>query len=121
MYESPCKVNDQGFIGLRLHRGCDSVNTNACLFAGTPHDCLVKLWVVGIVARFAIGIRGIVKSEGNHHFGSEERKKISISKRTCQFLYLSLTGIMFVVVFALLIYSIVEFRGRARDAGREPA
>lgn len=31
------------------------------------------------------------------------------------------TGIIFVVVFALLVYSVVKFRGRATDAGREPA
>jgi cytochrome c oxidase subunit II len=31
------------------------------------------------------------------------------------------TGIIFVVVFVLLVYSIVKFRGRAKDAGREPA
>jgi len=34
---------------------------------------------------------------------------------------LVITGIIFVVVFALLIYAIVKFRGRAVDAGREPA
>jgi cytochrome c oxidase subunit II len=34
---------------------------------------------------------------------------------------LVITGIIFVVVFALLVYSIVKFRGRAVDAGREPA
>jgi cytochrome c oxidase subunit 2 len=34
---------------------------------------------------------------------------------------LVITGIIFVVVFVLLTYSIVKFRGRARDAGREPA
>src|ERR1700689_2238869 len=34
---------------------------------------------------------------------------------------LVITGIIFVVVFALLIYSVVKFRGRAMDAGREPA
>src|SRR5271156_3838871 len=32
-----------------------------------------------------------------------------------------ITGIIFVVVFALLAYSVVKFRGRAKDAGREPA
>ncbi|MGC1478301.1 MAG: cytochrome c oxidase subunit II transmembrane domain-containing protein, partial [Terriglobales bacterium] len=32
-----------------------------------------------------------------------------------------ITGIIFVVVFALLVYSVVKFRGRAGDAGREPA
>ena len=34
---------------------------------------------------------------------------------------LVITGIIFVVVFALLVYSVVKFRGRAVDAGREPA
>src|ERR1700728_4827393 len=34
---------------------------------------------------------------------------------------LVITGIIFVVVFALLIYSVVKFRGRVKDAGREPA
>jgi cytochrome c oxidase subunit II len=34
---------------------------------------------------------------------------------------LSITGVIFVVVFALLAYSVVKFRGRAKDAGREPA
>lgn len=34
---------------------------------------------------------------------------------------LVITGIIFVVVFALLVYSVVKFRGRALDAGREPA
>jgi cytochrome c oxidase subunit 2 len=34
---------------------------------------------------------------------------------------LVITGIIFAVVFALLFYSIVKFRARATDAGREPA
>jgi cytochrome c oxidase subunit 2 len=34
---------------------------------------------------------------------------------------LVITGIIFVVVFALLVYSVVKFRGRAMDAVREPA
>jgi cytochrome c oxidase subunit II len=34
---------------------------------------------------------------------------------------LVITGIIFLVVFALLVYSVVKFRGRAMDAGREPA
>src|ERR1700720_2189737 len=34
---------------------------------------------------------------------------------------LVITGIIFVVVFALLVYSVVRFRGRAMDGGREPA
>src|SRR6195256_1390807 len=34
---------------------------------------------------------------------------------------LVVTGIIFLVVFALLVYSVVKFRGRATDVGREPA
>jgi cytochrome c oxidase subunit II len=34
---------------------------------------------------------------------------------------LVVTGIIFVVVFALLVYAVIKFRGRAKDAGREPA
>jgi cytochrome c oxidase subunit 2 len=34
---------------------------------------------------------------------------------------LVITGIIFAVVFALLVYAVVKFRGRAQDAGREPA
>jgi len=34
---------------------------------------------------------------------------------------LVVTGIIFLVVFALLLYSAVRFRGRAMDGGREPA
>jgi cytochrome c oxidase subunit II len=34
---------------------------------------------------------------------------------------LAVTALIFVVVFSLLVYSVVKFRGRAIDAGREPA
>jgi cytochrome c oxidase subunit II len=34
---------------------------------------------------------------------------------------LAITGIIFAVVFTLLVYSVVKFRGTAADAGREPA
>ena len=34
---------------------------------------------------------------------------------------LAVTGLIFVVVFTLLVYSVVKFRGKAADAGREPA
>ncbi len=33
----------------------------------------------------------------------------------------AITGIIFVVVFTLLVYSLIKFRGRPGDAGREPA
>ena len=34
---------------------------------------------------------------------------------------LIITGIIFLVVFSLLVYSVLRFRGRAKDDGREPA
>ena len=34
---------------------------------------------------------------------------------------LSITGLIFFVVFTLLVYSVVKFRGKAGDTGREPA
>jgi cytochrome c oxidase subunit 2 len=34
---------------------------------------------------------------------------------------LSVTGVIFAVVFTLLVYSVVKFRGKAADIGREPA
>jgi len=34
---------------------------------------------------------------------------------------LSVTGLIFVVVFILLVYSVVKFRGNPADSGREPA
>jgi cytochrome c oxidase subunit II len=34
---------------------------------------------------------------------------------------LVITSVIFVVVFTLLVYSVVKFRGRAKDADREPA
>jgi cytochrome c oxidase subunit 2 len=34
---------------------------------------------------------------------------------------LVITGTIFVIVFGLLVYSVVKFRGRTMDAGREPA
>src|SRR5579862_6062954 len=37
------------------------------------------------------------------------------------FFVLVVTGIIFLAVFALLLYSVVRFRGRAMDGGREPA
>ena len=37
------------------------------------------------------------------------------------FFVLVITGIIFVVVFTLLVYSLIKFRGRAGDGNREPA
>ena len=43
------------------------------------------------------------------------------SIRHLSFFVLSVTGLIFFVVFSLLSYVIVKFRSRAADAGREPA
>ena len=37
------------------------------------------------------------------------------------FFVLVITGIIFVVVFTLLVYALIKFRGRVGDVGREPA
>jgi cytochrome c oxidase subunit II len=41
--------------------------------------------------------------------------------RHFSFFVLSITGLIFLVVFTLLVYVIVKFRGRSGDRGREPA
>jgi uncharacterized BrkB/YihY/UPF0761 family membrane protein len=43
------------------------------------------------------------------------------SIRQLSFFVLSVTGLIFLVVFSLLTYVVVKFRGRAADTGREPA
>jgi cytochrome c oxidase subunit 2 len=43
------------------------------------------------------------------------------SIRHLSFFVLAVTGLIFVVVFGLLLYAVVKFRSRATDADREPA
>src|SRR6202166_3192044 len=43
------------------------------------------------------------------------------SIRHLSFFVLSVTGLIFLVVFSLLSYAVVKFRSRASDAEREPA
>src|SRR6202166_5212536 len=43
------------------------------------------------------------------------------SIRHLSFFVLSVTGLIFIVVFSLLSYAVVKFRSRASDAEREPA
>jgi cytochrome c oxidase subunit II len=43
------------------------------------------------------------------------------SIRHLSFFVLGVTGLIFVVVFGLLLYAVVKFRGRATDMDREPA
>jgi len=43
------------------------------------------------------------------------------SIRHLSFFVLSITGLIFLVVFTLLVYAILKFRGKSGDRGREPA
>jgi len=52
-------------------------------------------------------------------FASESTPAKSIAHLS--YFVLAITGIIFAVVCTLLVYSVVKFRGRVADAGREPA
>lgn len=51
----------------------------------------------------------------------EPRSTPADSIRHLSFFVLSITGLIFLVVFTLLTYVIVKFRGKSGDPGREPA
>jgi cytochrome c oxidase subunit II len=51
----------------------------------------------------------------------EPRSTPADSIRHLSFFVLSITGVIFLVVFTLLIYAVVKFRGKSGDRGREPA
>ena len=51
----------------------------------------------------------------------EPRSTPADSIRHLSFFVLSITGLIFLVVFSLLTYAIVKFRRKAGDRGREPA
>ncbi len=51
----------------------------------------------------------------------EARSTPAESIRHLSFFVLSITGLIFLVVFTLLIYAIVRFRGKSGDRGGEPA
>ena len=51
----------------------------------------------------------------------EPRSTPAESIRHLSFFVLSITGLIFLVVFTLLTYAIVKFRGKSGDRGREPA
>jgi len=51
----------------------------------------------------------------------DSRSTPADSIRHLSFFVLSVTGLIFLVVFSLLAYAVVKFRARARDTEREPA
>jgi len=69
-------------------------------------------------ALWAVGSDG-TPSNGTNIFSLASTPAKSIADLSI--FVLVITGIIFVVVFALLFYSVVKFRERAIDAGREPA
>jgi len=69
-------------------------------------------------ALWAVGTHG-TPNNGTNIFSPASTPAKSIADLSI--LVLVITGIIFVVVFALLFYSLVKFRMRAIDAGREPA
>src|SRR5580692_4037377 len=77
---------------------------------------LLPLWSTS--ALWAVGTDG-TPNNGTNIFSPASTPAKSIADLSI--FVLVITGIIFVVVFALLFYSVVKFRGRAIDAGREPA
>src|ERR1700722_11727084 len=68
------------------------------------------LWAIGPAGR---------PSHGTNVFSPASTPAKSIADLSA--FVLVITGIIFVVVFGLLAYSVIKFRGRTADAGREPA
>jgi len=89
--------------------------TTSILYGGWQ-IALLPFWSTG--ALLAVGPDGTL-SHGTNIFSSASTPAKSIADLSV--FVLVITGIIFVAVFALLLYSVVRFRGRAADAGREPA
>jgi cytochrome c oxidase subunit 2 len=76
------------------------------------------LLLFSAMAAWASGAKGS-PSQGTNIFAPASTPARSIADLSV--FVLVITGIIFVVVFVLLAYSVVKFRSRAKDAGREPA
>ena len=77
---------------------------------------LLLFWTA--IAVWATGPKGS-SSSGTNIFAPASTPAKSIADLSV--FVLVITGIIFAVVFGLLTYSVVKFRGRAMGAGREPA
>ena len=80
------------------------------------HIALLLLW--SATPLWAVGPGGST-GQGTSIFSPASTPAKSIADVSV--FVLVITGIIFLVVFALLLYSVVRFRGRATDGGREPA
>jgi cytochrome c oxidase subunit 2 len=86
--------------------------------------------IVSRVAGIGLLLVGVLLAAGlcsaapqDHSISSifDSRSTPADSIRQLSFFVLSVTGIIFVVVFSLLTYAIVKFRSRPRDTHQEPA
>src|SRR5580698_9641720 len=86
--------------------------------------------IVSRVAGIGLLLLGVLLAAGlcsaapqDHSISSifDSRSTPADSIRQLSFFVLSVTGIIFVVVFSLLTYAIVKFRSRPRDTHQEPA
>jgi cytochrome c oxidase subunit 2 len=91
-------------------RRTKSILPRGCRIAFLPFWSASAVWAVG-----PDGTAG----HGTNIFSPASTPAQSIADLSV--FVLAISGIIFVVVFALLVYSVVKFRGRAIDAGREPA
>jgi cytochrome c oxidase subunit 2 len=94
------------------------------MLAGRTKSTLRGGWRIALLlfwsasALWALAPDG-ASSRGTNIFSPASTPAKSISDLSV--FVLVITGIIFLVVFALLLYSVVMFRGRATDGGREPA
>ena len=79
----------------------------------------IALLVLGVL--LAAGLCAAAPQEHSISSIFNSRSTPADSIRQLSFFVLSVTGIIFVVVFSLLTYAVVKFRSRSRDTHQEPA
>ena len=79
----------------------------------------IVLLLVGVL--LAAGLCSAAPQDHSISSIFDSRSTPADSIRQLSFFVLSVTGIIFVVVFSLLTYAIVKFRSRPRDTHQEPA
>jgi len=92
------------------------LRTKKSRLSGGWRIILLLLW--STVALWAVD-PGAASGHGTNIFSPASTPASSIANLSV--FVLVITGIIFLVVFALLLYSVVRFRGRGTDGGREPA
>jgi cytochrome c oxidase subunit 2 len=102
--------------GLKNGRKEMSARRTKSILCGGWQIAFLPFWCTS--ALWAVGPHG-TPSHGTNIFSPASTPAKSIADLSV--FVLAISGIIFVVVLALLVYSVVKFRGRAIDAGREPA